>query len=420
MPHTSKSADFLLAAKQAEITALQQLISHCELVLKVTDLVHELQRERGLSNTYLVSHGERFAAELEQEITRSDEAESKLDDFLATLLSQNPCQMHQVNQLYNRIAYCLHQLEFLPELRREVRAQEVDATDSSLRYISIVSSLLDLVFEAVDTSSNPDITRQLVALFNLVQAKEYCGQERAWGAIGFASGQFSKTLLARLHSAQESQERCFELFRQFASPEGQRRMQKVENSQAEQELIRMRQMVDRTNGNDNLPTTFSEVWFAVATARIDDLKDVEILLATELQVTGAAQIREAEEDLKSQRLQIQDLFDQDASQGLEDPMEAGALGVGQGTLPKSIFALVQAQSEKLQQVQEELQKAKRTLDERKLIEKAKGLLMQTKGLNEEEAYRQIRSAAMNNKTRVVDVAANIISVADMLSGSKNS
>ena len=83
-------------------------------------------------------------------------------------------------------------------------------------------------------------------------------------------------------------------------------------------------------------------------------------------------------------------------------------------LASSISELVQRQAEHLERMSDELRQARQALDERKLIEKAKGLLMQNQGINEEEAYRQIRQAAMDNKKRIVEVASNIISVSEML------
>ncbi|MDO6805973.1 ANTAR domain-containing protein, partial [Wenyingzhuangia sp. 1_MG-2023] len=56
---------------------------------------------------------------------------------------------------------------------------------------------------------------------------------------------------------------------------------------------------------------------------------------------------------------------------------------------------------------------RQALDERKLIEKAKGLLMQNQNINEEEAYRQIRQSAMDNKKRIIDIVRNILSVSDL-------
>ena len=52
----------------------------------------------------------------------------------------------------------------------------------------------------------------MVALFNFMQGKEYAGQERAWGAIGFAAGEFEPQQLERLAGLLDSQHHCFEIF----------------------------------------------------------------------------------------------------------------------------------------------------------------------------------------------------------------
>ena len=54
---------FLLAAKRAEITVLEQLSSNCRIVISVRNMVHALQRERGATNIYLASKGDRFAGQ---------------------------------------------------------------------------------------------------------------------------------------------------------------------------------------------------------------------------------------------------------------------------------------------------------------------------------------------------------------------
>ena len=57
--------DFLLAARRCEIRDLEKLAQSCALVLAVGELVHGLQRERGSSQIFLVSGGQRFGPELE-------------------------------------------------------------------------------------------------------------------------------------------------------------------------------------------------------------------------------------------------------------------------------------------------------------------------------------------------------------------
>jgi AmiR/NasT family two-component response regulator len=48
------------------------------------------------------------------------------------------------------------------------------------------------------------------------------------------------------------------------------------------------------------------------------------------------------------------------------------------------------------------------------VERAKGLLMRQRGLAEEEAYKLLRKAAMDQNQRIVDIARSVLAVAEML------
>lgn len=58
------------------------------------------------------------------------------------------------------------------------------------------------------------------------------------------------------------------------------------------------------------------------------------------------------------------------------------------------------------------------LAERRLVERAKGLLMSHYGLTEDEAYRRLRTEAMNRRERIGDVASRVIAVLHMAGGGK--
>ena len=95
MPTNSPTTeDFLLAAKRAEISSLHQLLVSCGLVTKVTELIHELQRERGLSNTYLVSDGQRFAEQRNEELKATGIAEANFRSALSQLDLNNLSLIH--------------------------------------------------------------------------------------------------------------------------------------------------------------------------------------------------------------------------------------------------------------------------------------------------------------------------------------
>jgi response regulator NasT len=65
-------------------------------------------------------------------------------------------------------------------------------------------------------------------------------------------------------------------------------------------------------------------------------------------------------------------------------------------------------------LREELERANQALEDRKLIERAKGILMKERGVNESDAYGLLRTAAMNENRRVIDVARGVVSAAGLI------
>jgi len=69
-------------------------------------------------------------------------------------------------------------------------------------------------------------------------------------------------------------------------------------------------------------------------------------------------------------------------------------------------------------MQNELNDARTALAERKTIDRAKAILMNTRSLSEAEAYALLRSTAMNQNRRIVEVAEALITASDLLGGSR--
>lgn len=67
-----------------------------------------------------------------------------------------------------------------------------------------------------------------------------------------------------------------------------------------------------------------------------------------------------------------------------------------------------------QALKRELDDAKSRLSDRKDIDRAKGLLMARRNLTEEQAYEQLRKAAMNRNLKIGDAARAVIAAADLL------
>jgi len=80
---------------------------------------------------------------------------------------------------------------------------------------------------------------------------------------------------------------------------------------------------------------------------------------------------------------------------------------------KNIIDTALLRHQEMQALKDELIRAKLTIVERKNIERAKGMLMKQKQMDEDQAYRTMRQAAMSQNKRMIDVANTIIDLADM-------
>lgn len=81
---------------------------------------------------------------------------------------------------------------------------------------------------------------------------------------------------------------------------------------------------------------------------------------------------------------------------------------------KSILDLCVSRFNAFAKLQSELERAKSDLEERKTIDRAKGILMKAKQLSEADAYRLMRSVAMRENKKIVEIAQSVITASELL------
>ncbi|WP_006748763.1 nitrate regulatory protein [Thioalkalivibrio paradoxus] len=427
--------DLLVAARRCEVAALEQLAQAVHLVAVVRSLAHGLQRERGASNLYLGSSGRRYGERLHQYRQDAEHAQAEFLEHLAAWLSPGSRGL-QCSRLLGGIALAVDGLSRLPELRAAILRQDVDAPEVIERFTELLGHLLGVVFEAADTAVDPEVSRALVALFNLMQGKELSGQERAIGVAGFSRGWGDETLRQSLVHRIDAQERCFRIFTEFCDEDSLRLWQECQTVPHTAELERLRRIAC-TGPRDGLlegSLDLAELWFAQATHRIDALWGVEEQLEAHLRGLCERRLSEVRAVL-ADATALMGGGEAD-SRGREQPSavilgrplpvvgEAGAarlielerqrLEGNGGLLQTSLMDLVHVQSRQLHAIADELTAAREALAERKLIERAKSLLMKHRNLSEEQAYHLLRQTAMNQNRRLAEVAEATVAMADML------
>jgi len=81
---------------------------------------------------------------------------------------------------------------------------------------------------------------------------------------------------------------------------------------------------------------------------------------------------------------------------------------------KPILEVAQARFDADRALREELRTAHERLADRKIIEKAKGVVMQQKQISEDEAFRLMRKLAMDRNVTLLQVAQQLLGVAQLL------
>ena len=417
---------FLVAALRSEIDELDQLARTSELVGAIARLVHELQRERGISNVVLASGGKRFGAELQTQVAESLRCEERVRECFDRL-EGDPGRLANGTRLFSRIAWVIPGLDALPDLRRRIGGLALSVSDSTAAFVKLIAGLLAVVFEAADGATDPEISRLLVAMFNFMQGKEFAGQERACGAAAFTSGHNDSARQQQWLHLIESQERCFQVFSEFAGPALEAQWLANLPPAHTAELERMRRIACAAPAGVPLDPELSGPWFDCCTRRIDAMQTVETRLAADLRLLCGMKSATVRDEMAAHTALLTQIASQPplpAAAAFFDAAPLAPVAVAGGVpaptalygrqLERAILDLVQDQSRRLQMMRDELDTVRGALNERKLVERAKGLLMAHRKLSEEDAHKMLRQTAMNQNRRLVDVAESVLAMADYL------
>lgn len=406
---TFSALSFVHESKKSEIASLEQLLQLGRLVGAVSQMIHELQRERGTANIFLCSQGETWQGQFTARMAQVHKAQQAVSQLLERLELD---AQHTLNaaRLFSRIAAVLHSHSTLPQLRQQILALGISQPQAMRGYNEAIRTHLALVFETVDISGDPAISRALLAMFSFMQGKELAGQERAIAAAGFAARHFDDAAHQQLLDLIESQERCFQTFTEFADSASLALWQQ-QLTQDRSDFERYRRIACTRVTPDGEPGDVALRWFMVSSSRIDGMKALEDSLEAALMACCRERIREAQTALVLQQQNIEQL----------PQVENHYAALLPPQLSRSILEMVEQQYRQLQALDAELGRLRVMLAERKLVEQAKGILIQQHGLTEAQAHKTLLDMAMKQNKKLADIAEMMLAVSAVTgkSGKKN-
>lgn len=244
---------------------------------QLSNLIHDLQKERGASAVYIGSKGSKFSDVLKTQKVATD----KTNDILSKGLSNLDVSSYD-SEFQVMISNSQSALNNLSATRGKVDSFTFSVPQMAGYYTPTIQKLLGIVEHMAVLSTEAEITSIIAAYTNFMQGKERAGIERAMGAAGFSAGKFSPKVYNKFISLMAQQTSYFARFKVFASKDQRQVYAQTVTGPVIAEVERLRKIaVDSptTGSTDGIEAAH---WFASITKKIDLLKQVEDKIATNL------------------------------------------------------------------------------------------------------------------------------------------
>ncbi len=280
---TALSLQAFNASKEA--TAISRVVQFAP---SISSLVHELQKERGRSTSYIGTDG--AAAEQEALSGQRTQVDTVLSAYFKEY-SAFPFENYDA-QLENRLAQANEMLRNINTIRSGVSDLSITVADTMAYYTSTIETLFFAMKGIALATTDASITREFSAFISLQVAKNYAGQQRSIGNLGYNSGEFTPENLKAFYTLNAAEDSHLSNFNDFASEPEQRFFREKVKGASVRSIEQMRDFVLKTNGQVGTDTYTGQRWFDEATSRINLINEV-VNFANDRILTTATQMEQA-------------------------------------------------------------------------------------------------------------------------------
>ncbi|QYK06952.1 methyl-accepting chemotaxis protein [Shewanella zhangzhouensis] len=274
----------LLNDKIDESNSLQKVQQLTELAVINSALVHELQKERGMSAGFLGSRGQNFKAQLPSQRSLTDE---KLRTFTQYVKGKQ-----FASHVQEEVQGAAAELGRLASIRGQVDGLSISVADEVAYYTGLNKRLLGIVDDIVHEGGDKRIAVASAAFSAYLQMKERAGIERAVLSSTFGNDGFKPGVYTRAVRLMSEQDTYAERFDALATDDWRRDWQRTLQSPEIAEVSRYRELA-LSQDNQAIAKTSPEDWFKASTARINLLYSFENVLAKSLDDLTDARLQAA-------------------------------------------------------------------------------------------------------------------------------
>ncbi len=247
---------------------------------KISSLVHETQKERGMTAGFLGSNGKKFADKLPNQRELTNKAYNNFLNFNQTInYSLYP------EKFKTQMDKAISMMENLAPIRSSVDTLNISTAKAIGYYTKNNALFLSMINASVKLTKVPEIIKDVAAFNAFLQAKERAGIERAVGANTLAVDKFGPNMRSKFMNLIAAQDSYLKTFKGYSSDIENEYFNKTMVGSDIDEVNRIRKvLIDaREQGGFNID---AEYWFKTISKKIGLLKKTENYIRDNLRISN--------------------------------------------------------------------------------------------------------------------------------------
>ncbi|MDC0933589.1 nitrate- and nitrite sensing domain-containing protein, partial [Arcobacteraceae bacterium] len=245
----------------------------------ISHLVHETQKERGMTAGFLGSKGKKFADKLPIQRKLTDKVYREFLKFNKTVdYSLYP------ESFKKHMDIAISKMEGINKIRNKIDSFSISGPEAIGYYTQNNALFLSMVNTSVKLNKVPEVIKDVAAFNAFLQAKERAGIERAVGANTIALDKFSPNMRAKFMNLIAAQKSYLATFHGYSADEENSYFDKTMVGDHIEEVNRIRKVLldAKEMGGFNVD---AEYWFQTITKKIELLKKTENYIRDTIDVT---------------------------------------------------------------------------------------------------------------------------------------
>ena len=247
----------------SKLNSMNRIETVAIMATKISALVHETQKERGMTAGYLGSKGKKFKDKLPSQRELANKRFKDFDSYLSNVdFSVYPEEFNKT------LKDVVKRFNGLSKIRPQVDTLKIPVGKAIAYYTKMNAIMLNNVVSIAKLSNDAEVTQMLTAYSSFLLSKERAGIERAVGSNTLSLDHFGEGMREKLNNLITSQSSFMTTFLYYATNDAKAFYKKTVAGKPVDEVNRIRHIMvgAKEVGGFNVD---SKLWFTAMSEKIN-------------------------------------------------------------------------------------------------------------------------------------------------------